>query len=112
MPELTGLPGVKRKIVPCKMVRTITAALTVTRKVATTAANYNGAINVWIDDAGDYRAEFCRYLRTKGGGAFKIKSALRDWLREWWPKMSVSYIPSSATPQAGLEPRKRNGGEQ
>jgi hypothetical protein len=53
MPELTGLPGVKRKTVPCKMVRSISAALTVTRRTATTAANDNGAISIWIDDAGN-----------------------------------------------------------
>ena len=90
MPELVGLPGIKRKVMPCKMVRNITAALTVTRRMATTAANDNGSISVWIDDAGNYRADFCRYLCTKGSGAFTSKSALRDWLRDWWPKMSAS----------------------
>ena len=89
MPELTGLPGVKRKTVPCKMVRSITAALTVTRKMATTAANDNGSISVWINDAGSYRADFCRYLCTKGSIETKSKTALREWLREWWSKMQV-----------------------
>lgn len=90
MPELSGLPGVKRKTVPCKMVKSITAAMTVTRRMATTAANDNGAISVWIADDGQYCADFCRYLCTQGSIVTKRKSALRDWLRKWWPKMQVS----------------------
>lgn len=88
MPELTDLKGVRRKTVPGKMVRSVTAALTATRQLATVAANDNGSIAVWITDAGNYRAEFCRRWIVRGEIETTSKTALREWLREYWPRMT------------------------
>ncbi len=93
MPELTGLTGVKRKTVPCKSVFSFTEALrVVTRRRAVIAADDNGSISVWIDDSGSYRAEFFRHLISHGSIVTTGKRALRDWLREWWPKMSRDNV--------------------
>ncbi len=47
----------------------------------------HGAICVWRDDAGQLRANFEYYQTTLAGDIFKSKTQLRQWLKEWWPKM-------------------------
>ncbi len=95
MPILVDLEGVKRgRRVPCKMVRSVSAALKVTHATATVAASDNGSISVWIGDDGKYRTSFHRYLSTLSGpNEFTSKAKLREWLKEWWPRMERSQIP-------------------
>lgn len=88
MPELRGIPGIKKGVVKCELVRSITAVMrTVKPGLAAGAAGENGAIGVWMGDDGDYRCNFCRRLQVLSQGSFAQKSKLRAWLREWWPQM-------------------------
>ena len=51
-------------------------------KAATTAADH-GAINVWINDSGEYQCEAMRYKTTLSARTFRSQFAVRLWLRQW-----------------------------
>jgi hypothetical protein len=53
---------------------------------ATSAAGDKGAITVWIDDDGKYRACFSRFCRNVDEQIFTTQRALRVWLKEWFSK--------------------------
>lgn len=60
---------------------------------ACTAASDTGAINVWIDDEGYYRASFMRNWCERGKIQCKTKKQLKAWLDEWMPHMNAKYPP-------------------
>jgi hypothetical protein len=43
-------------------------------------ADDNGALNIWIDDNGDYRGERCVRCTTAEAVCFRTKKQLADWL--------------------------------
>lgn len=86
--QLSGLPGVKDKSVEAVGFGSISGALLLIRNYrAVTSAGDHGCINIWKDDLGYLRAEFqCRMI-TRGEFKGRTKSALKEWLVEWFPKM-------------------------
>jgi hypothetical protein len=58
-----------------------------TRDTALTAAKDNGAINIWIDDFGQYRCEAMRNFMSLEKGIFTKKFEVRDWAEEWLKKI-------------------------
>jgi len=50
---------------------------------AATTAGPNGAINVWLNDKGEYECAAMRFKATVSSGTFRTQSALRLWLRAW-----------------------------
>lgn len=86
--ELKGLTGVTQKAVPVAWFSSASqvSRLLRTNRALTTAGN-NGAINVWIDDAGRYCADYQRYLKTEARWRGKQKTRLTEWLKVWMPKM-------------------------
>lgn len=92
MPELLGLPGVKRRAVVAQTARNRTSVLRLLRtNRAVTAAGDCGALNVWRDDDGSVRAEFYRHMVAQDSVQCLTYDALRRWLRRWWPRLhSVS----------------------
>jgi hypothetical protein len=88
MPILKGLPGVKAAQLEAPDFNTVTQAMrNLTTHRATTTAADNGAINLWIDDAGVYRGERYRLMSTKSSISCSKKKPLRDWLVENLPKI-------------------------
>lgn len=53
-------------------------------RVCSTASD-NGAITVWIDDAGKYRCELSRYLQSVASGEFDDFGETSKWLRRHLP---------------------------
>jgi hypothetical protein len=89
MPTLSGLPG-KRRDVEAVSVQSRTAAMQSLRSgQAATAAGDHGALNVWIDDEGLFRAEFMRRCRSIDAKQFKYLASVDAWLRVWFPRLSV-----------------------
>lgn len=88
MPELRGLPGTS-KALRCQHFVSIDDALRcIQRRRAVTAAGPRGAINVWRDDAGRLRSNFCRDLVTLDEQIHGDAAALRLWLEHWLPAMA------------------------
>lgn len=89
--ELRGLSGVKRKSLEAQIFRRPDQASRLLRtNRAITAADSNGAVNVWRDDAGLYRAEFYQHCVTKASWRGKQKTRLTEWLKTWMPKMRAA----------------------
>lgn len=85
---LIGLPGVRRKKVRAYAITSVTQAVRYLReRQAITAANDEGALVVHLDDAGVWRCEFMRYLRTINASQFKHIAVVAQWLKEWMPQM-------------------------
>lgn len=51
------------------------------------AAGDNGAINVWRDDDGFFRAEAFRYMVTQDSKRFGAKKLALAWVRDWLPRI-------------------------
>jgi hypothetical protein len=63
VPHLVGLPGVRKKKIDCVFFQKPSQASRLLRNNrGLISASDNGSINVWIDDDGRYRANFCRHL--------------------------------------------------
>lgn len=90
MPQLVGLEGVRKKSLDARFFHKPSQASRLLRTHrALTAASDNGAINVWIDDAGRFRAAFYRHYQTLSSWRGKKKTRLTEWLNIWMPKMEL-----------------------
>jgi hypothetical protein len=92
MARYVGLPGVKGGVLESdasfkKSVSGFIRGLTPTNRVVSGACDY-GAITVWRDDDGMYRADFCRRMIVIDGIVVKKKVTVAKWLKTWIPKMS------------------------
>ena len=88
---LTGLPGVKRKKVRAmffgrgsvsQYLRLMPGGKTKTF----CSAGPRGAVNVYLDDDGNWRCNFCRYASVLSDVVCKTKKAVREWLTKWLPE--------------------------
>lgn len=81
---LSQLEGVKKKNIPCFSIKNPSSVKTKKMKdgYAYTTAGDNGAINVWIDDKGFYRAELMVYCIVKDKVIFKTLKETRLWIKE------------------------------
>jgi hypothetical protein len=88
MPQLVGLEGVRKKALDAQFFQKPSQASRLLRtNRALTAASDNGAINVWIDDTGCYRASFYRHYLCLSEWRGEKKTKLTMWLKEWMPQM-------------------------
>lgn len=85
--RLTGLPGTAapRMAVEARSAAEAWAAFCDGHDV--TAAGSTGALNVWRDDAGQFRAEFMRHRVTLDALCVRRIMAVRKWLGRWWPSL-------------------------
>jgi hypothetical protein len=56
---------------------------------AVSSAGGHGAVMVWQDDAGQWRARFMRYQATIDDASSPSKAAVLPWLRIWLPKQHL-----------------------
>jgi hypothetical protein len=54
-------------------------------RIVSTAGDY-GAVNVYINDAGKYRAQFMHYCEVLNDQTFETKTELYGWMQEYFPK--------------------------
>lgn len=88
MGVLNGLAGVRKAELPCVYARSVTDALVrIKTRRAVTAAGSDGAINIWRDDKGCLRSNFCRFRQTVTEAEHTSAASLRRWLKVWWPQM-------------------------
>jgi len=81
--ELVGLANTA-EIRECKIFRSPTACLNILRQgFAATAADDNGALNVWADNDGKYRVEAQRHYSTLDSRIYSTQLQLRRWLKRW-----------------------------
>lgn len=85
--DFHSLPGVKTGRLKGPMGRTVTDfRLAMVAHRAVSSAGDHGAVMVWKDDAGQWRARFMRYQATINDAAFPDKASVLSWLRTWLPK--------------------------
>jgi len=83
MPLLVDLPGTSGDK-EADLFYSATAAVNSLRAGrAATAAGDNGAINVWKDDAGNYRVELMRYRSTVMSASLSTLRAVRAHVKEY-----------------------------
>lgn len=85
--DFHSLPGVKGGKLKGPMARTISdfrSAMVSNRAIS--SAGDHGAVMVWQDDAGQWRACFMQYQNTVASAEFSSKAAVLPWLRTWLPK--------------------------
>lgn len=89
MPELRSLPGTNGKPKTIKEFANSPSGFIrlLKRDGFSTGANDNGAINVWKDDAGSYRAERHYRLSVRDGIITKVLKELKVWLDVNYPKI-------------------------
>ncbi len=86
--QAVGLPGT-RKVRRVEMFRTPAGAIRLLRKrIVATAANDNGAVNVWDDREGFYRCESYRHMSILESRRFSNLREVRSWLKEWLRKIA------------------------
>lgn len=91
MPRFVGLEGVAGGVIETDEphARSVTAflkGLTATNRVVSGASDH-GAITVWRDDTGMYRAAYCRFMVTRSSITVGQKKTLKTWLKKWVPVM-------------------------
>lgn len=87
MVKLTNLPG-RPGITKAEGVSSRTAAINALRSGnAVTASGDDGAINVYRDNAGEFRCIFCQFRVRIKSETFRHLAAVDEWLREWFPKL-------------------------
>jgi hypothetical protein len=70
------------------LVRSVPGALKALRNgMAATAADDNGAINVWRTDDGKYRCLSCRHLQTIDYQVFDKAADVAAWTKTWLKKI-------------------------
>lgn len=86
MQNLDGVRGGRRK---GEFFRSFSAAMRIIRegRVAT-AANDNGAINIYRRDDGLYHCTFCRHWCELSVRTFRAQRYIKNWLKTWYPRMS------------------------
>lgn len=55
----------------------------VTKTLAATAAENNGAINIWIDDDGNFRCESMRFFQSLEKQIYDDINDAKTWARKW-----------------------------
>jgi hypothetical protein len=90
MPTMSGAPGCMRKRM-CERFLSYSGAVKIIRRGhVALAADDNGSISIWRrNDTGKLRAGFYRYLFTVDERDFATFKEMRDWLRNWYPKMAA-----------------------
>ena len=84
MAVLNGLKGVKRKDVECLFINEASDVNAILAKgKAATAADRNGAINIWVDDTGRFKCEAMRYMQTVEEKDFSQMSSVTRWAKKW-----------------------------
>lgn len=86
--KYSGLPGVRARVLRGPYVRSPSAAIrAISDFRVCSMAGDDGAITVWRNDVNVLCAEFSRYLRCVDRVECASKTALRLWLKKWWPLM-------------------------
>lgn len=86
--ELVGLSNTRKRR-RCKMIRSASQAVRYLRqRIAVTAAGSNGAISVWDDREGNYRAEAMAYRITIEAKVFTNLKATAIWITAWLRKIA------------------------
>lgn len=85
--DFHSLPGVEGGKLKGPIVRTVYGfrRAMVTHRAVSSAGSL-GAVMVWQDDAGRWRARFMRHQVTIDDAWFTSKAAVLPWLRIWIPK--------------------------
>lgn len=87
MPTASGLPGTARDL-EVVYIRSVAKLPRVMRAGQyASAADDNGAISAWIDDAGKYRCEAMRRFRTIDAQTYTTFKAVKKWYAEWLKKI-------------------------
>ena len=84
MIELRGLKDVERDPIKVpKFMGGVTGGIKLLREYGgATGASDLGAINIWKDNAGNYRGEHLKYMMVMDSTIVKTQRELKDWLRE------------------------------
>lgn len=83
---LEKLKGIKGGKLECTFSASRTAVLRDVRQgLAACAPGHLGAITVYIDDAGRYRADLSQFRTVISEGIFTSKKELGKWLKQNWP---------------------------
>ena len=82
---LEGAAGAKDAV----FVRSATAVILALRcGFAATTARDNGAISIWIDDEGKYRAEAYRFCATTDSAILPTQRAVKAWFNELYARIA------------------------
>ena len=88
MSVLSGLTGTKKTFTLKVFSRSVPDLMKYLKRDGfSTAANKNGAINVWKDNKGIFRAEHYIYCRTENSVQTDSLKVLRDWLKIYYPQI-------------------------
>jgi hypothetical protein len=91
MGRFIGLPGVAGGVLEGDCAASVSGVLSCLKnaRVSSAAGDY-GAVTVWVDDEGAYRADFSRHRSSLDEQVFGTKAQLKAWLTEWFPKMHAA----------------------
>lgn len=85
---MAGLPGTSQDVPSVPAVSVADALRCVREGFAVSFAEDYGSVNVWRDDVGQLRCCFQRFRVTVNEEVTVTLKRTREWLTEWWPKMS------------------------
>jgi hypothetical protein len=88
MGQLTNLEGLTKKSIDALFIQKGSdIEVILMNDYAATAANYNGAINIWKDDEGNIRCESMRYFTRLETKIYKKISPAIKWTDKWLIKI-------------------------
>ena len=83
-PQLHDLEGIKKKKIACEFFRKPSQIKSILDSgKAATAADENGALNVWKDDDGFFRCTAMRRMMTIDEQRFSNLKDAKQWARKW-----------------------------
>lgn len=86
--HLIDLEGCAAKETPCEFFKKPSELKGIfEKKLAATSADYNGAINVYIDDNGKYRCEAMKNLSSVEKQVYNTIDEAEAWSKKWLRKI-------------------------
>lgn len=86
MQNLEGVRGGRRK---GEWLRTASQlAGIIKRRHVATGAGDTGALDVYLDDAGQYHCEFMCHRCSRNKELFTSQAKARAWLKQWMPRLN------------------------
>lgn len=82
MPILIKLDGLSKGSIDATFIKSSKEIIKLTKDLALTAANTNGAINVWIDDDGNFRGNLYKFYVCEDSIITGDITIITNWLKK------------------------------
>lgn len=81
--KLLNLKGTSITEMDCFFIKKVSEISNITPTLAATAADSNGALNIWLDDDMKFRCESMRWLTRVDYQIYSDVALVKQWYKKW-----------------------------